>query len=210
MDLLLIPAVGFFILLLATLFLVGEMLVKAKGIFGIIGIALITTYFLFHHSGENFIWIVGLYVVGLLLVFLDGKFINDGTVAVIGVILMSAAVAIPAPSILYGVLSAFGLIFGGILSPLLLKVLPSREMWSKVALKDRLTSEKGYNSINSSYLSLVGKKGKTITPFRPVGTIEIEGTHYSALSDGEWIESGIDIFVVKVDGTKIVIQKVEE
>lgn len=210
MNLLMLPAVGFFILLLATLFLVGEMLVKTKGIFGILGLALITTYFVFHNTGDHLIWIVALYVGGLFLVFLDGKFINDGTVAIIGVIMMVVAIVIPAPSILYGVLSAAGLIVGGLLSPFFLKVFPSREMWSKVALKDRLSSEQGYNSLNSSYATLVDKRGKTITPFRPVGTIEIDDKHYSAVSDGEWIESGIEIVVVKVDGTKILIKRVEE
>lgn len=210
MSLLMLPAVGFFILLLATLFLVGEMLVKTRGLFGILGLALITTYFVFHNTGDHLIWIVALYVGGLFLVFLDGKFINDGTVAIIGVIMMVAAVVIPAPSILYGVLSAAGLIVGGLLSPLFLKVFQSREMWSKVALKDRLTSEQGYNSLNSSYATLVDKRGKTITPFRPVGTIEVDDKHYSAVSDGEWIESGIEIVVVKVDGTKILIKRVEE
>jgi membrane-bound ClpP family serine protease len=210
MDFLLIPSVGFLIIFLATLFLVGEMLVKARGIFGLIGLALVTTYFVFHISGENVLWILLLYTVGLFLVFVDGKVLNDGTVAILGVIMMVIAVAIPAPSIIYGVLSAFGLVVGAVISPLFLKVFPSREMWSKLALKDRLTSEQGYNSVNMSYQLLVGKKGKTITAFRPVGTIEIEGKHYSALSDGEWIEGEVEIVVVKVDGTKIVIKKVEE
>jgi membrane-bound ClpP family serine protease len=210
MDFFFIPSVGFLILLLATLFLVGEMLVKTKGLFGILGLALMTSYFVFHISGENIILILSLYVVGLLLVFIDGKFINDGTIAIIGMIMMIAAVILPAPSILYGVLSAFGLIIGALLAPLFLKVFQSREMWSKMALKDRLTSEEGYNSINSTFIALIGQKGMTVTPFRPVGTIEVNGKHYSAISDGEWIESGMEIEVKKVDGTRIVIEKVGE
>ncbi len=209
MDFLLIPSVGFLMLLLGTLFLVGEMLVRTKGLLGVVGLALVTSFFVFHLSGDNIIWILLLYVTGLLLIFIDGKLINDGTLAVIGLIMMIAAVIIPAPSLIYGVLSAFGLITGAALSPLLLKIFPSRKMWSKMALKDRLTSEAGYNSVNSSHLKLVGEKGKAITPFRPVGTIEIEGKHYSAVSDGEWIDSGSEIVVVKVEGTRIVIEKVK-
>ncbi|WP_456278270.1 NfeD family protein [Bacillus sp. AK128] len=210
MDFLLIPSVGFLILLIGTLFLVGEMLVRARGIFGILGLALIASYFTFHNTGENFIIILGLYVVGLLFVFIDGKFVNDGTLAIVGMILMTISVVIPAPTIIYGVLSGFGLIVGGLLSPLLLKVLPSREMWSKMALKDRLTSEEGYNSVNSAYLELVGKKGVTSTPFRPVGTIEVDEKHYSAVSDGEWIEGGVEVEVIKVEGTRILIKRVED
>jgi membrane-bound ClpP family serine protease len=210
MDFLLIPSVGFLILLLATLFLIGEMLVKARGLFGLLGLALVTLYFVFHISGDNILWILLLYIGGLLLVFIDGKFINDGTVAVIGLIMMVSAVMIPAPTIIYGILSAFGLIIGASLSPLFLKVFQSRKMWSKLALKDRLTSEQGYNSVNTDFQTLVGKRGVTQTVFRPVGTIEIASIHYSAITDGEWVESGVEIEVVKVDGTKILIKKVEE
>jgi membrane-bound ClpP family serine protease len=210
MDFIFIPSVGFLILFLATFFIVGEMLVKARGLFGLLGLSLVTTYFVVHIADENIIWILLLYIGGLLLVFIDGKFINDGTVSVIGLILMVSAVVIPAPTIIYGILSAFGLIIGATLSPFLLKVFPGRKLWTKLALKDRLTSEQGYNSVNSTYQSIVGKRGKTLTTFRPVGTIEIEGVHYSAVSDGSWVDSGVEILVVKVDGTKILIQKVEE
>ncbi|MBM7660823.1 membrane-bound ClpP family serine protease [Bacillus mesophilus] len=209
MDFLLIPSVGFFILLLGTFFIVGEMLVKARGIFAILGLALIASYFTVHNTGDNFILILALYIAGLLLVFIDGKFVNDGTLAIIGMILMTVSVVIPAPTLLYGVLSGFGLIIGAFLSPLLLKILPSREMWSKITLKDRLTSEAGYNSVNSTHVSLLGAKGKTVTPFRPVGTIEIENNHYSAVSEGEWIESEVEIEVIKVEGTRMVIKRVE-
>lgn len=210
MDFLLIPSMGFLVLLFGTLFLVGEMLVRTRGLLGIIGLAFVTSFFIFHLSGDLILWIALLYIAGLLFVFIDGKFINDGTLAVIGLLMMIASVIIPAPSVVYGILSAFGLIMGAAIAPLLLKIFPSRRMWSKMALKDRLTSEAGYNSVNSSYFTLVGKKGITITPFRPVGNIEINGKSFSAISDGEWIESGSDIVVIKVDGTRIVIRKVEE
>lgn len=186
------------------------MLVKTRGIFGIIGLGLVSTYFVYHLSGENILWVIILYAIGLLLVFIDGKFINDGTIAIMGLLLMVAAVIIPAPTIIYGILAAFGLIIGAVLSPLLLKVFQSRDMWNKMALKDRLTSEEGYNSINSSYKELVGKKGVTTTQFRPVGTVEIEGKQYSAISDGSWLDSDVKVEVVKVDGTKIAVKRIDE
>jgi membrane-bound ClpP family serine protease len=210
MDFLLNPSVGFLVLLLGTLFLGGEMLVKARGVFGLVGIALIAGYFTFHNTGENFLLILGLYIVGLLFVFIDGKFVNDGTLAIVGLILMTISVVIPAPSIVYGVLSGFGLITGALLSPLFFKILPSREMWSKIALKDRLTSDKGYNSVNSTHLKLIGTKARTLTPFRPVGTIEVDGEQFSAVSNGEWIDSGVEVEITKVEGTRILVRRVEQ
>jgi hypothetical protein len=43
---------------------------------------------------------------------------------------------------------------------------------------------------------LVGKTGITISPIRPTGDAEIEGTKYSVASDdGQWIDAGIPIRV---------------
>jgi membrane-bound ClpP family serine protease len=205
------PSVGFLLIFMATLFLFGEMLVKAKGIFGFIGIGLMTVYFSYHLDLEqHLVWLSLLYVSGFLLILLDGKLINDGSVALIGSLLMIAALAIPSPSILYGVLVGMGFITGAAMSFLFLKAFPARNLWSKMALKDQLTSEKGYNSINPGYKSLVGKQGETQTPFRPTGTVNIDGNVYSAIAEGRWVKPGIPVKVVSVDGTRIVIEEITE
>ena len=119
---------------------------------------------------------------------------------------MGLSVAVPAPSILYGIVAVFGLIAGFGLSLLFLKVFQPRNMWKRMALKDKLTSEEGYNSLNESYLQLVGKEGVTKTVFRPIGTVEIEDQTYSAITEGQWLERGVNVIVTSVDGTKIVVK----
>lgn len=200
----------FLLFFLGTLFLFGELLVRAKGIFAILGIAIMAMYFSYHISGDVGFWVVILYLVGLSLIMLDGKFITDGTVAVIGVLLMIAGLALPSPDMIYGFLVSMGFILGAAGSMMFLKVFPSRIIWSKMTLRDRLTGDKGYNSINESYRELIGKQGKTITPFRPTGTIVIEEKQYSATSGSQWIEANKDIEVVSVDGTRIVIREIEK
>ncbi|MCM3712873.1 NfeD family protein [Halalkalibacter oceani] len=203
-------SIGFLVVFLGTLFLIGELLVRAKGLFALLGIAIMAMYFSYHLSGEVGFWVVILYVVGLALIIIDGKVITDGTVALLGIILMIIGLAVPAPTFLYGVFVSMGFLLGGFGSALFLKVFPSRNLWAKMTLKDRLTGDLGYNSINESYTSLVGKEGKTLTPFRPTGSIEIDGAQYSATSGGQWIEAGAPIEVVSVDGTRIVVKKREE
>ena len=78
-----------------------------------------------------------------------------------------------------------------------------------MTLKDRLTSDIGYNSINERYHELIGKQGRTISSFRPTGTIEVDGEQYSATSGGHWLEANMDIVVTAVDGTRILIKKLE-
>ncbi|WP_144449490.1 NfeD family protein [Halalkalibacter nanhaiisediminis] len=203
-------SIGFLVVFLGTLFLIGELLVRAKGLFAILGIAIMAMYFSYHLSGDVGLWVVLLYVIGLALIIIDGKVITDGTVAIIGVVLMIIGLAVPAPNMIYGVLVSMGFLLGGFSSALFLKVFPSRNLWAKMTLKDRLTEDLGYNSINESYSKLVGKQGRTLTPFRPTGSVEIDGQQYSATSGSQWLEANIEIVVTSVDGTRIVVKKVEE
>lgn len=202
--------IGFVVVFLGTLFLIGELLVRTKGIFAILGIAIMAMYFSYHLSNDVGLWIVLIYIIGISLIVLDGKVITDGTVALFGVVLMIAGLALPSPNFLYGFFVSMAALLGGFSSLLFLKVFPPRNLWSRMTLKERLTSDKGYNSLNEQYLALVGKEGKTITPFRPTGSIEIEGKQYSATSGGQWLESGEPIVVESVDGTRIVVRKVEK
>ncbi len=205
MEWLAYPAAGFFVMLLASLFLFGELLVKAKGIFGLVGAGLMVFYFSYHLSEVTAAWTAAAFIAGLVMIIIDGKLVNDGTLAVIGLILMVGSVALPAPGWIYGFLAGSGLVLGAAASLVFLKIFPHRDLWQKVTLKDRLTGETGYNSINQGYRNLVGKIGITKTPFHPVGTIEVDGQSYSAVSDGKWLESGREVKVVSVDGTKIVV-----
>ncbi|MCT8139716.1 nodulation protein NfeD [Anaerobacillus sp. CMMVII] len=210
MEILNIASVGFLVVFLGTLFLFGELLVKVKGLFAILGIAIMATYFSYHitvGSGMG-LWVAVLYLCGISLIVIDGKFITDGTVALLGIFLMILGIALPAPSILYGFLVAMALIIGALASALFMKVFPARNIWSKMTLKDRLTGELGYNSLNASYRELVGKQALTTTPFRPIGTIEIEGKYYSATSDSQWLDAGTNVEVISVDGTRIVVRKI--
>ncbi|WP_096188394.1 NfeD family protein [Evansella halocellulosilytica] len=196
---------GFFVVFIATLFIFGELMVRAKGLFGILGVVIMALYFSHHLTATASLWIVVLYLVGLMLIIFDGKVTGDGSIAVVGILLMILGLAIPSPGIIYGILVAMALILAVPTSYLFTKVFPSRDMWSKLTFKDKLSSEHGYNSMNESYKELVGKSGVTKTPFRPTGTVEIEGTLYSATTDNQWVESEQKVKVISADGTRIVV-----
>lgn len=193
----------------ATLFIIGEMLVNARGLFAVTGIALISFYFYFYLETGSFIMMFIIYATGLLLIIIDGKFLNDGTLAVLGLVAMLTAVALAAPNMNTGIYAAAGVLLGGGASFLLLKFFRKRNMWNKIALKDRLTSEAGYNSMNADYAALVDEEALTLNDLRPVGTIRIGDKKYSAVSNGEWIPKDSIVRVVQVDGTKILVQRIE-
>lgn len=202
--------IGFLFVGLGTLFLLGEILVNMRGIFAILGIGFITLYFyVFLMEPTTFAIMLIIYFVGLLLIILDGKVVNDGTLATIGLASMILSVALAAPNLFAGLYAVLGVIIGGALSFTFLKFFKRRNMWRKIALKDRLTKEAGYSSLSEEYANLLGKKGITKTDLRPVGTIQIDNKDYSAISNAEWINKGTEIEIVEVDGTKILVKRLE-
>ncbi|WP_042145950.1 NfeD family protein [Paucisalibacillus sp. EB02] len=191
---------------LGTLFLLGEVLVNMRGIFALLGIGFITVYFTVYLETDSLILMLIIYFIGILLIIIDGKVLNDGTLAVIGTASMLASVALPAPNFAAGLYAVLGVLLGTGGSLFFLKVFKRRDMWNKITLKDQLTSEAGYNSINKEYRTLLNQKGITLNDMRPVGTIRIGTKDYSAVSNGQWIPKGTEIIVMQVDGTKILVE----
>ncbi|MDC3415535.1 NfeD family protein [Aquibacillus salsiterrae] len=200
---------SFVIVGFGTLFLIGELFVNMKGFFGLLGIAFISVYFLSYLDPSMFFMMILLYFLGILFIVIDGKLLNDGTLATIGALCMIVSVGITAPSWVSGTYAVIGVLIGGITSLVFLKVFPKRRMWTKLALLDRLTKEAGYSTMNQTYEALTNKIGIAVTDMHPVGTITIDGTDYSAISGGQWIPKNSTVIVKQVDGTKILVSKVE-
>jgi membrane-bound serine protease (ClpP class) len=74
--------------------------------------------------------------------------------------------------------------------------------------KDSQDTEKGYASFSvEKYSDLTGKEGITLTVLRPVGTVLIDGSKYSVVTGGEFIEKNQSIKVIKVEGSRIVVRR---
>ncbi|HLR71303.1 MAG TPA: NfeD family protein [Pseudogracilibacillus sp.] len=199
--------IGFVLVGLGTLFLLGEILVDTKGVFAILGISFIVLYFyVYLAEPTTFVIMLIIYFIGLFLIIIDGKVLNDGTLAILGLAGMILSVIITAPNFFAGLYAVIGIILGAVLSFSFLKIFKPRNMWNKIMLKDRLTKEAGYSSLNEEYEQLVGKTGTTLTDLRPVGTIKIEGKEYSAISNAQWIKKGTYVQVTQVDGTRILVK----
>ena len=51
-----------------------------------------------------------------------------------------------------------------------------------------------------------GRRGYTVTPLRPVGKAEIEGVVYNVQTEGEFVDAGIDIEVVSIEGNRVLVR----
>jgi len=90
-----------------------------------------------------------------------------------------------------------------------LKIFPKTPSGRRVILKPSVESpeERGKAGISDEDFShLQGKVGKTTTPLRPSGIIEINDERYSAVAEGELIDKDVEIIVVKVEGNSVVVE----
>src|SRR5699024_6411682 len=134
---------------LGTMFLIGEILVNMRGVFVYLVVFLITTFFYINIPDLNMIInMFIIYIIGLILIVIDGKVLDDGTLTVLGIGSMIASVSITAPNSTSGIYSVIGIIVGGLLSLTFLKIFKPRNMWGKIDLKDRLTKEAGERTFN--------------------------------------------------------------
>lgn len=65
-----------------------------------------------------------------------------------------------------------------------------------------------YASNSQNYAYLVGKTGKAETILKPVGKVTIEEETYQVTTEGEYVEKGAEVSVVKVDGSSIMVKKI--
>jgi membrane-bound ClpP family serine protease len=54
-----------------------------------------------------------------------------------------------------------------------------------------------------------GKKGVSLTNLRPAGTIDLDGVKLDVVTDGNFIDKGKSVEIVRVDGIRIVVREIE-
>jgi membrane-bound serine protease (ClpP class) len=92
---------------------------------------------------------------------------------------------------------------------LLAKYLPKSNIFKKFVLSEEERSIAGYTSRKDAK-EFLGTKGISLTTLRPAGTAEINGRRVDVVTDSEYIEKGIDIEVVEVDGMRIVVREIKK
>ncbi|MCL4748405.1 MAG: hypothetical protein KJZ83_23780 [Burkholderiaceae bacterium] len=101
----------------------------------------------------------------------------------------------------------FALLFALLASLLLLRLLPRLPFGARLILKRGLSSAQGYASAPESDALWLGKTGRTTTPLHPSGIVEIEGHRLDVVSEGDLIEPGQQVEVIRVDGNRIVVRQ---
>ncbi|MBT2569096.1 nodulation protein NfeD [Planococcus sp. ISL-110] len=83
------------------------------------------------------------------------------------------------------------------------------DLFKRIILTDATDTEHGYVS-TTNRPELVGKIAYTVTALRPSGTIRLDDERIDAVSEGRFIDSGKDVKIIKVEGSRIVVRELEK
>jgi membrane-bound serine protease (ClpP class) len=154
--------------------------------------------------------------IGVLLLVLEVFVIPGVTVAGIGGVVALVAglgmTLVGAGATVSVVMSALGRVAVSILLAMvgaltLVRMLPRVPFGRRLVLETGMAAEQGYVSAAESDRRWVGRTGTALSPLRPAGIADIEGSRLDVVSDGDFIAAGSAIDVTRVDGNRIVVRK---
>jgi membrane-bound serine protease (ClpP class) len=90
----------------------------------------------------------------------------------------------------------------------LLPVLPRLPVGRQLILRTEMAAQEGFTAPPAADRQWLGKRGTAATPLHPSGLARFENERVDVVSDGDWVEPGEPIEVVRVDGNRIVVRRV--
>ena len=182
---------------------------KKFNFYGILSLLSLAIYIALHsYSTGLSIFVLLLFIGGLVLIGLE-MFVPGGIVGTVGIITVVYAIIYVNKSTYY---IAFILVVSLILAVILYYV--NRNVFHKklmfldrLVLNDSISTKDGYVA-SESRVELVGKKLKAYTDLRPAGVAILGNEKLDVVTDGDFIEKGNDIEVIRVEGMRIVVKKI--
>jgi len=137
--------------------------------------------------------------IGLLAIYLE-FWVPGSVMALIGTALLGG-------SLMVGF--NFDWRFGAVMAQFeLVAVILVVRLAIKVLSKSRMclvTSQENYKGC-SFEVKCIGKEGEVVKDLKPSGLIEIEGEHYQALSEGDYLRKGTKVTVVGGEGFHLIVR----
>ncbi len=179
------------------------------GTLGVIGVALVFAAHITAGSTGGWVGVI-LALAGLTLLLLETHvFPGHGIAAVAGLLLLflgmfwalggsnNAAFALSVSTILTTV-SIIGFF----------AYLPKSPVWKKLGQQMQQRASLGYVT-SESRMHFLGRIGKAATVLRPAGLADIDGVRLDVVTEGEFLEVGTPVVVIRVEGGRIVVDNVE-
>ena len=158
-------------------------------------------------------WLIPIIIcvlVGVILLVVEMFMPGFGIPGISGSILLLAGIVMTwfeyGAKVGLGMTVAVLAVLGIVISISLKSVNGDRMKNSPLILRDAVND--GGKSEREEMQLLVGKEGKTVTALRPVGAAEFECGKLNVQGDAEFIEKGVAVRIMRVDGTTIYVKRV--
>ncbi len=191
--------------------IVVELLHPGFGLAGLISLAAWGLFFGGHWlAGLAGLEVILLFVVGLGLLVAEAVVPGFGLMGFGGIAAVIGSIVIAVGGRPEGVQSLIiSLVLVGLLVVALIHQFGRRGLWQRIILSTQLSTEEGYISAPSQQRLLLGQEGPTMSPLRPSGIVQIDGQRVNVVSDGEFVPAGTRVRVVRVEGAKVYVVRVE-
>ena len=143
-------------------------------------------------------------LLGMILIVIEVFLPGFGLPGISGIALVGVGIVMIGTH--FGALTAVGvlLVLIAVLAVLISWVL--RQVSSDKANSELFLKEKGDFSSHEDMQVLVGRAGVAACVMRPAGIGDFDGVRLNVVTEGDFIEKGAQIEIVRVDGAKIVVR----
>ena len=155
--------------------------------------------------------IVICFLIGVGLLVLEAFMPGFGVAGISGIVVEAVAVVLTWNQ--HGAVAALGMLLI-ILSVVAIAISMSlrsatngRLSKSRLILHDTESNEAGYRSAEDMEVFL-GREGQTTTVLRPTGMAEFDGVRLNVVSEGEFIQAGTSVRIVRIEGSRVLVRPV--
>jgi len=148
-----------------------------------------------------------LLVIGILLLLVEVAIIPGfGVAGIFGLILLAAGTV--------AIWAMFGATLGAasLVLSLIIAIVIVWLFFKSRASRRLIREEKviGDSSQVPSLTHLVGRRGVVVKPLRPSGIAEVDGDPYDVVSEGQFIDQGAAVTVIRISTNSLVVEETEE
>lgn len=104
---------------------------------------------------------------------------------------------------------ALALLLAVVMALVLLRFAPRLPFGRRLVLETGLPAEAGYASAPEADRRRLGKRGIAASTLRPAGIAHFDHERVDVVTEGEFIEAGAPIEVLRVEGNRIVVRRIE-
>lgn len=162
----------------------------------------------------NLDWLmIALFVLGTVLIAIEVVVPGFGIAGVLGIIALifgvRIAVDVVSTTVLVAMITIILIIIAALVIWFYRSLTKGGRLSRALVLKSKAKDDKGYVAAKD-YSMLLDKRGKALTMLRPTGTAEFDGEKVDVVTEGEFIQVGSHIEVIRVEGFRIIVREVED